>query len=45
MENEKTVTGLLEEISDEFCDNYCKHRDKSEEELDEICEQCPLNKI
>lgn len=46
MEHEKTVTGLLEEISDEFCGNYCKYRETLKgSELEEHCGQCPLMKI
>ena len=43
---EVTVTGLLEEIANELCDGYCKYRDTlNEDELEERCEKCPLNKI
>ena len=43
-----TVTGLLQEIADDFCDNYCKfpnQYDDEEELMVRHCDQCPLNKI
>ena len=45
-----TVTGILEEIADEFCNNYCKWqqvycRDEDEDSLEEQCVKCPLNRI
>ena len=43
-----TVTGLLQEIADDFCDNYCKYPDRYTDEdkmMEEHCDQCPLNKI
>ena len=43
-----TVTGLLQETADDFCDNYCKfpnQYDDEEELMARHCDQCPLNKI
>lgn len=37
----------LEELTGEFCDNYCKYPNScsSEDELDIVCEQCPMNRM
>lgn len=45
----------IEKIKTQMCDNYCKHFaeiratfediDRGQEELDRICEQCPLNEL
>lgn len=51
-EEKKTILSQLQEIADEFCNNFCKYRDKQEEVefeesqkiFDEICvKKCPLN--
>jgi len=26
-----------------ICDDICRHREVSQEELDELCDRCPLN--
>ena len=37
----------LEKITGEFCDRYCKYpcKTKNQDELDEICESCPMNEL
>lgn len=37
----------LEAMRQVFCDKYCKYPYicESEEEIDGICEECPLNKL
>lgn len=45
----------IEKIKTQMCDNYCKHFaeiratfediDRGQEELDRICEHCPLNEL
>ena len=37
----------LEEITGEFCDRYCKFQYicKDEEQLETVCEDCPMNKL
>ena len=41
-----SITGLLEEIETEICEDYCKFREMlNEDELEERCAQCPLMKI
>lgn len=45
----------IEKIKTLMCDNYCKHFDRiratfddideGQEELDRICERCPLNEL
>lgn len=37
----------LEKITGEFCDKYCKYpcKTKNQDELDEICESCPMNEL
>ena len=49
---EKSIIQQLEETMEavkcEICDNYCKHPCNSEidqEQLDRICENCPLNRL
>ena len=36
-----------EQIKENFCDHYCKYPSECEddEELMDICENCPLNKL
>lgn len=43
----KTITRMLEEVAAEICDEYCKYPNElaSQEELEKICEKCPLEKI
>lgn len=38
------VEEVIEEVREEICDKYCKYSDK-QEQTDEICEKCPLNKL
>ena len=52
MEDQKTITKILEEIVEDFCNNYCKWPDLWDEEQEgcelpdsEHCQNCPLNKI
>ena len=52
MEDQKTITKRLEEIAEDFCNNYCKWPDLWDEEKEgcelpdsEHCANCPLNKI
>ena len=43
-----TVTGLLEEIANDFCDNYCKYLSEYADEdklIEEHCERCPIMRI
>ena len=38
----------LEEVREEICDDYCRHPHRSElsdDDLMEICEKCPLNRL
>lgn len=49
------MTNIIEEVSAEICDNYCKYpaiydtREDSDEEHDkmlkEVCDSCPLNRL
>ena len=41
------ITQILEEIAAQICDEYCKYPSQiaSQEELDRICESCPLERI
>lgn len=49
MENQKSVTDLIEEVREEICNKYCKYYDMDHElaqdDLEEICKSCPLNKL
>lgn len=39
---EKKLVELLEDLMSDICDNNCKKIDsKTEEEAEEICDQCP----
>lgn len=38
------VAEVIEEVCQEICDKYCKYSDR-QEQTDEICENCPLNKL
>lgn len=37
----------LEKITEKFCDNYCKYpcQTKDQNDLDDICEECPMNEL
>lgn len=37
----------LEALRENFCENYCKYPFicKTQDELDGICEECPLDKL
>ena len=37
----------LEKITEKFCDKYCKYPYviKKQDELDDICENCPMNEL
>lgn len=41
---QKKIPQLLEEISEEMCDKYCKYPEMhlTEDELMAICENCPM---
>lgn len=45
----KTIYQMLQEISEDICDNYCKYRDTADEEC--LCDvirdggKCPLDKL
>lgn len=50
----ETVTSILEEVANDFCDNFCKYGENMQgmtdeacdEMMDAICEKkCPLNRI
>lgn len=47
MEKQKSVTELIEEVREEICDKYCKYSDRglSDDEIEELCTNCPLNKL
>ena len=49
---DKTITKMLEEVSNDICNNYCKwpeqwDAEKEGQELceSEICASCPLNRL
>lgn len=45
----KSIRQILQEVSEDICDNYCKYQDTSDEEC--LCElirdggTCPLDRI
>lgn len=47
---DKTVSEIIEEVCDEMCNHYCKYTEQSlkaldEDEMFEVCDSCPLNKL
>lgn len=44
---EMTIMEQLESIKEQMCDKYCHYRLTylNQSDLDEKCEQCPLNRI
>lgn len=46
-EEPKTVAKILEEISNEICDHYCKYPNEitDQEEMQQKCINCPLQKL
>lgn len=40
---EQTVADIIEEVKKDICDNYCKY--SSEEDIEEKCPDCPLNRL
>lgn len=38
---------ITEEIAEQICDGYCRYSNEiiHQEELDRICEKCPLNEL
>ena len=47
MTEQKSAVSILVEACADICDNYCKYPEScsSEDELEEHCERCPMNKI
>lgn len=45
MERDDKLFHILEELTAEMCDGYCKWPNlcKNEDELDEHCAKCPMN--
>lgn len=47
-EEPKTITEIMEEVSSEICNNYCKYQNEmmySDEMLETKCSECPLNRL
>lgn len=49
---DKTITEQLQEIAEDFCNNYCRHPDTWDEEKEgcelcesEICSNCPMGRL
>lgn len=52
MENNQSVSEILEEVKEEICNYYCKWPDKWDEETEGVelsestlCENCPLSRL
>ena len=53
MDNEKSVTKIIDEVVNEICDKYCKFPDiwdaAEHDGMDlsesKICDHCPLNRL
>lgn len=46
----KTATGIIEEVIESVCNDLCKYPDKYapeewEKVLEQVCQDCPLNKL
>ena len=48
----KTVTKIIDEVREEMCMHYCKYSEKAnelldgdQEKLEELCGECPLNRL
>ena len=37
----------IEQLTEQFCDHYCKYPEmfKDQNELDDICDSCPINQL
>lgn len=46
-EEPKTIPEILEEVSNEICDHYCKYPNEitDQEEMQQKCINCPLQKL
>lgn len=47
MEQEKTVSQVIEEVKEQMCDDYCRYPKEllNKEDLLDMCTVCPLNKL
>lgn len=52
MENNQSVSEILEEVKEEICNYYCKWPDKWDEETEGVelsestlCKNCPLGRL
>ena len=47
MNNEKSISQILDDVKSEMCNKYCKYPYEIEDEadLDKICENCPLERL
>lgn len=48
MNEEKGIPAQLHKVVEKLCDQYCKYpqmypNEEQQEELEKICEDCPLN--
>lgn len=45
--HERCTTRLIKEVSNDICDNYCRHArsEMNEDEVENICGNCPLNRL
>lgn len=46
-DKKQTIPEIIEEVKIDICDNYCKYPNeiKDDEELNDICEKCPLGRL
>lgn len=52
MEKPKTITAQIQEVANDFCNNYCKYSDIWDEEKEgcdlaesDHCRNCPLDRL
>lgn len=52
MDEKETITEIFEDIKEQMCDSYCKYPEKINadddeqwDKMNEICGECPLNRL
>lgn len=52
VQHDKSITEILQEVTEDICNNYCKYPDTWDEEKEgcelcesDICNNCPLNRL
>lgn len=47
MSKMSNLASVLDEVKQNICDKYCRfpYEVEDQEQMDELCERCPLNKL